>query len=290
MNRRQFINKSAALIAAGSWAGTELFAAVKPNKGRIGIQTYSIRDEMPNDFTGSFKKLSAMGYSSVEPQFDGDKFFGRTLKELSIILKDMGMTISSAHTGSGLLPEDTNTPEWDFWRKSTNEIKSGGGKWVVYPSLPGPANNMDDLKRIVGHFNRVGELCKKVGLRLAFHNHYEVFGKIENETVLDFLIENTDPKLVFFQLDLGHTVNGGGDCVHYIRDYPGRIPLWHASDFDLETRKYTEVGKGSVPYATLFEMAKSSGLEHLIVEQEAGGFPSCKVDFDYLKQYKWTKV
>ena len=293
MNRRQFINRSAALLAAGSIAGQEMFAAAaKPNKGRIGIQLYSIRDELPKDFVGSLKKLSAIGYSAVEPYgFNGDKFFDRTMKELSVLVKDMGMTISGTHTGSRLLPEDTNAPEWDFWKKCAAELKSGGGKWAIQAGFPGASRTLDDLKRIAAHFNRVGEVCKKGGVKFAFHNHHAEFGKVENEVILDFIIKNTDPKLVFFQLDLGHTVNGGGDCVRYIRDFPKRIPLWHASDFDAVTRKYTEVGKGSVPYKTLFGLPKLA-LEQLTVEQETGGdiFASCKADFDYLKKFKWTKV
>ena len=71
-----------------------------------------------------------------------------------------------------------------------------------------------------------------------------------------------------------------------------RIPLWHASDFDAASQRYTVLGKGSVSYPTLFDLAKKSGLEQLIVEQETGGniFSDVKVDFDYLKQFKWTKV
>ena len=294
MNRRQFISKSAALLAVSSIAGRDVFAATKPNKGRIGIQLYSVKDELPKDFEGTLKKLSAMGYSSVEPYgFNGEKFLDRiTMKDLSVMVKDMGMTISGTHTGSKLLPEDTNAPEWDFWKKCADSIRSGGGKWAIQASLPGPRTNMDDLKRIVSFFNRAGEVCKQSGVKFAFHNHHKEFEKIDDYVILDYLIKNTDPKLVFFQLDLGHTVNGGGDCVRYLRDFQGRIPLWHASDFDATSRKYTEVGKGSVPYKALFDLPNASGLEQLTVEQETEGdiFASCKEDFDYLKQFKWTKV
>jgi len=291
MNRRQFISRSAAALAIGSIAGCAM--AAKPNKRRIGIQLYSVKDELPKDFEGTLKKLSAMGYSSVEPYgFTSEKFIGRiTMKELSVMVKDMGMTISGTHTGSGLLPENTNAPEWDFWKKCAEYIKSGGGKWAIQAGFPG-ANSLDDLKRVAAFFNNAGEVCKQGGVKFAYHNHYAEFEKIDGEVILDYLIKNTDPKLVFFQMDLGHTVNGGGDCVRYLRDFPGRIPLWHASDFDAASRTYTEVGKGSVPYPALFGLAQSSGLEHLIVEQETEGdiFASCKADFDYLKQFEWTKV
>ena len=120
MNRRNFIKSSAALLAVSSIAGQELYAAaVKPNKGRIGLQLYSVKDELPKDFLGTLKKISDIGYSSVELYgFNGDKFFDRSVKELLNIVKDMGMSISGAHTGSALFPEDMTDPKWDFWKKS----------------------------------------------------------------------------------------------------------------------------------------------------------------------------
>jgi sugar phosphate isomerase/epimerase len=291
MNRRQFINRGAALLAAGSIAGRQTFAttAARPSKSHIGIQLYSVKDELSKDFERTLKKLSDMGYSAVEPYgFNGDKFFGHTMKELSHTVKDMGMTISGTHTGSEILPEDTNAKEWDFWKKVATQVMSGGGAWAIQAGFPS-AKTVDDLKRIAEHFNRVGEVCEKGGVRFAYHNHHAEFGKIDGEVILDFLIKNTDPRLVSFQLDMGHTVNSGGDCLHYLRDFPGRIRLWHASDFDATGKIYTDVGKGSVPYPALFKLAKSAGLEQLTVEQETQGdiFASCKVDFDYLKQFKW---
>ena len=294
MNRRQFFNKTAALIAVGSIASQELFTActAKPIKSRIGIQLYSIKDELAKDFMGSLKKLADIGYSSVEPYgFTKDDFFGHTMKDLSNIVKDMGMTVTGSHIWSSISVNDPTDKEWDFWKKIADIVKSGGGEWAVQSSLPG-AETLDDLKRIVSYFNRAGEVCQKSGVKFAFHNHTEVFTEIEGEPILDYLIGNTDPGLVFFQMDWGHTVNGGGDCVRILRDFPQRIPLWHASDFDAATRKYTDVGNGSVPYPALFDLANSSGLEQLIVEQETEHdiFASCKVDFDYLKQFKWTEV
>jgi sugar phosphate isomerase/epimerase len=294
MNRRQFISRSAALLAAGSIANQNLFAMAKAktNKGRIGVQLYSIKDELSKDFEGSLKKLSGIGYSAVEPYgFTTDNFFGHTMKELSKMVKDMGMTVSGTHIWSSISIQDPTDKEWDFWKNCAGIVKSGGGKWAIQSSLPN-VQTMDDLKRVVSYFNRAGEICRQGGVKFAFHNHTEVFSLIEGETIFDFLIKNTDPKLVFFQMDLGHVVNGGGDCVRYVRDFPKRIPLWHASDFYAASRHYTEVGKGSVPYPTLFDLAEKSGLEQLTVEQETGNdiFASLKVNFDYLKQFKWTKV
>ena len=294
MNRRQFISRSAVLLVAGSIANQHLFAATaaKSNKGRIGIQLYSVHNELSKDFEGTLKKLSDIGYSAVEPYgFTTDDFFGHSMKELSNMVNDMGMTISGSHIWSSISVENPTSKEWDFWKNCSDIVKSGGGKWAIQSSLPS-VQTMDDLKRVISYFNHAGEICKQGDVKFAFHNHTEVFSKIDDEMILDILIKNTDPNLVFFQLDMGHAVNGGGDCVHYLRNFPGRILLWHASDFDTTSRQYTEVGKGSTPYAALFDLAQSSGLEQLTVEQETGEdiFASCKVNFDYLKQFEWTEA
>ena len=298
MNRRQFINRSAAVIALGAIAGEKMFAAPAPhapNKGRIGIQLYSVRNDLPKDFEGTLKKLSDIGYSQIETYgFNGDKFLNRTMKEVSVIVNGMGMTISSTHCGSGMLPENTSAPEWDNWKKISDQLKEGGGKWAVLSSLPlrNPAT-LDDYKRISDMFNLLGEVCRQRGTKFAFHNHAEVFGRVEGEVALEYMIKNTDPNLVFFQLDMGHTINGGGHILNLMRTYPKRIPLWHASDFDAGIREYIGLGQGSVPYKLMFDLPDTGGLELLTVEQESTEgdiFAKCKMDFDFLKQFKWTEV
>jgi sugar phosphate isomerase/epimerase len=286
------------LLAAGSVAGQTVFAAAtsmaKSNKGRIGVQLYSVKDEFPKDFDGTLKKLSAIGYSYVEAYgFTEDDFFGHTMKELSKKVKDLGMSVSGSHIWKNATIKDPDSKEWDFWKTCAATMKSGGAEWAILSSIPKPTT-LDDLKNTVDYFNHAGKICKEGGVRFGFHNHYDEFTKIESvgEAILDYLIKNTDPKLVSFQLDLGHVINGGGDIMHYVRDFPGRIRLWHASDFRLAKRTYTEDGTGNVPYPELFKLADSSGLERLVVEQETTGdiFASLKTDFDYLKQFKWTKV
>jgi len=294
MNRRQFINRSAVLLAAGSMASQSVFAAAMAgqNKGRIGVQLYSVKDELPKDFMGTLKKLSAMGYSAVEPYgFTTDDFFGHTMKDLSNIVKDMGMAVSGSHIWTNATVNNPTEKEWDFWKNCAGIMKSGDAKWAILSSIP-EAKTLDDLKRVVAYFNKAGEICKAGGVNFGFHNHFDEFVKIEGEVILDYLIKNTNPQFVSFQLDLGHVVNGGGDCIHYVSSYPGRIKLWHASDFKTSNRHYIEAGKGDVPYSELFKLAESSGLERLIVEQETETdiFASLKMDFDYLKQFKWTKV
>jgi sugar phosphate isomerase/epimerase len=295
MDRRNFLQKGAMAVLAGcgmSSIPAEVLAASTAKKGnRIGIQLYSIRESLPKDFRGSLKKLADIGYYFAEAYgWDGKTFIGKSLKETAATLADVGMKLSGTHCGTGLLPDDVNAKEWDYWRTSAQAMHDAGGRHLVQSWLP-VDKTLDDLKRLAAQFNKIGEICKRGGVKFGYHNHHSEFQQVEGNAILDVLIQNTDPALVFFQMDLGHTVNGGGDILGYMGKYPKRFLSWHASDFK-RGAGYTEVGNGDVPYAELFKIAKSYGVEDLTVEQETGGdiYDSCKNDFDYLAQFAWTKV
>jgi len=292
MKRRAFIGNGM-LIGAAAWCCgiNQTFAAgskLNKSKNRIGIQLYSIKDPLQKDIQGSLKKLADMGYSHAEAYGYNGNFLNKGLKEWSLMLKDLGMQLSGTHCGTALLPTDVLAKEWDYWRKGISDMNDAGGKHLVQSWLP--AKTLDELKRLAEQFNKIGEMCKKGGVRFGYHNHHAEFKEMEGQIILDVLLQNTDPKFVFFQLDMGHTVNGGGDILEYLRKHPGRFLSWHASDFK-KGQGYCEVGEGDVPYDELFKLAESYGLEDLTVEQETAGdiFASCKRDFDFLVKYPWTK-
>ncbi len=292
MNRRTFIGTGMLSGAAACCYGfnSTLAAGSKKNKSknRIGIQLYSIKDFLQKDIEGSMKKIGDMGYSYVEAYGYNGNFLNKSLKEWSLISNDFGMQLSGTHCGTGLLPADVQAKEWDYWKKGIVDLKDAGGKHLVQPWLP--AKTLDELKRLAEQFNKIGEMCKKGGVRFGYHNHHAEFKEMEEHVILDVLLQNTDPKLVFFQLDMGHAVNGGGDILGYLRNYPGRFLSWHASDFK-KGKGYCEVGEGDVPYDELFKLAESYGLEDLTVEQEITDdiYASCKRDFDFLVKYPWTR-
>jgi len=291
MNRRNFIKSS--IAAAAACYGVKGVAAVNAVSAgnRIGVQLYSINKELPADIDGSLKKLADIGYSNVEAYgFDSKAFLGKPLKEWTKILADKGLKLSGTHCGTPLLPDDINATEWDYWRKSIDEINAAGAKLLIQSFLPS-ANSVSDLKRVAEQFNRIGELCNINGVKFGYHNHNAEFNTLDGAVILDVLVRSTDPGLVFFQMDLGHVVNGGGDIMAYIRRYPRRFRSWHASDFK-KGQGYTETGKGDVPYEELFKRAEANGLMDLTVEQETGGdiFGALKNDFDFLSQYPWTQA
>ncbi|MDR2804078.1 MAG: sugar phosphate isomerase/epimerase [Dysgonamonadaceae bacterium] len=295
MNRRNFIQRSAVTVAAaccglkGAARPAAFMPAAKDGR-RIGIQLYSIHETLPADHAGCLKKLSDIGYSRAEAYgFDGSLFLKKRLTEWSAMLADVGMKLSGTHCGTGILPADVQAAEWDYWRKSVDEMNAAGGRRLIQSFLPGD-KTADGVKRTAEQFNRIGELCKAGGVKFGYHNHHSEFQPVDGQIVFDLLLRNTDPELVFFQMDLGHVLNGGGDILAYMRNFPGRFLSWHASDFK-KGQGYAETGQGDVPYDALFAMADSCGLEDLTVEQETGGdiFASCRRDFDFLTKYPWTK-
>lgn len=291
MDRRTFIGNGI-LIGAAAFSGIKQALAAGPNdnrlKNRIGIQLYSIKDFLQKDIDGSLKKIAGMGYAYAEAYGYNGNFLGKSLSEWSRMLEDQGMKLSGTHCGTGFLPADIQAKEWDYWRKGIANMNDAGGKHLVQSWLP--AKTLDELKRLAGQFNKIGEMCKDGGVKFGYHNHHAEFKEMEGQIILDVLLQNTNPELVFFQMDLGHTINGGGDILEYHRKYPGRFLSWHASDFK-KGQGYCELGKGDVPYDELFELAGKYGLEDLTVEQETKGdiFASCQRDFDFLIKYRWTK-
>jgi sugar phosphate isomerase/epimerase len=296
MNRREFLNKGAA-AAAACYAATALSQqqpATTPApapKNRIGLQLYSINKTLPADIPGSIRQVARAGYSRAEAYgFNGSAFLGKPLKEWAAMLADAGIQLSGTHCGTPMLPADVNSAEWDYWRKSADEMNAAGARLLVQSFLPSN-KSLDDIKRIAEQFNKIGTLCRNAGLKFGYHNHHAEFKPLEGQTIIDVLLANTEPGLVFFQIDLGHAVNGGGDILAYMKNYPKRFLSWHASDFK-RGQGYVELGKGDVPYAQLFAQAEALGLEDLTVEQETGGdiYAALKNNAEYLSQYSWTKA
>ncbi|MDR0536793.1 MAG: sugar phosphate isomerase/epimerase [Tannerellaceae bacterium] len=293
MNRRDFIGKSMAVAACGSFAGINVkaFETIKRGGFRIGIQLYSINKSLPTDVRGSLRKIADMGYEHVEAYgFNGSFFLDRTLKEWKLMLDELGMTLSGTHCGTPMLPTDVSSSEWDYWRKSAEEMRTAGGKYLVQSFLPA-RESLDEVKRVAEQFNKTGEICRLGGVRFGYHNHHAELKEVEGQVILDVLLQNTDPELVFFQMDMGHVVNGGGNILDYMRKYPKRFLSWHASDFK-KGEGYVELGQGDVPYDELLQLAGEYGLMDLTVEQETGGdiYAACKRNFEFLKKFAWTKT
>jgi sugar phosphate isomerase/epimerase len=148
---------------------------------------------------------------------------------------------------------------------------------------------LDDYKRVAQKANEAGVLCKQAGLKLAYHNHDFEFIKFGNQTGYDILLQETDKKLVDFELDLYWVVRSGNDPLQLFKANPGRFKMWHVKDMDKSKVEWnTEIGEGSINFKAIFAEAKLSGMQHFFVEQETNYSPnpngSIKTSLDYVSK------
>ncbi len=279
MIRRQFL-KTSALAVAGTVAIPEFLSAKPKYPAKlVGLQLYSVRDEMKADPLGTLKKLSQMGYKYVEhANYVDRKFYSYSAKEFKKVLDGLGLKMPSGHTVFTSKHWDESKKDFtDVWKYTVEDAATCGQKFVISPWLEEDRRKTsDDLKRFMELFNKNGALCQKSGMKFGYHNHdFEFSQKLDGQQVFDLILSNTDPKLVMQQLDIGNMYNGGADALEIVKKYPGRFESWHIKDEikasgGHEKFESTVLGTGIVPVKDILAIAKSTaGDTHLIIEQES---------------------
>ena len=297
MNRRHFINVGAAAIALPALMKNTISASPtipvsNARKKKIGIQLYSLRDDMAKDSEATLKEVAKMGYSFIETYgYKDGKFFGKSPKEFSAFVADLGMKMTSSHTGFGVYQND-DTQAWDSVKKNMEDTKEAGSKWIVQAGYPGGRfKTLDEVKKLSDTFNRIGELAKGYGLKFAYHNHREEYRAIENQIPYQLYIEQTEKDLVAFQMDIGHVANEMADYLAYLRLYPGRFGCLHIRDTNVKTKVAIEMGKGHVALKEVFDLFSHAGVEDYYVEQEEYNYAplvSLKMCYDHLASAKYV--
>lgn len=298
-SRRDFIKKSALAFAGTSILSHSLFA-IKSKEELLGLQLYCVREEMELDPLGTLKQLAEIGYKNVEhANYVDRKFYGYSAKEFKKILKDLGMKMPSGHTVLRKDHWDEAKKDFtDIWKYTVEDAATMGQKFVISPSLEKDLRSTQDiLKRQMDIFNKSGELCKKSGMKFGYHNHgFEFSEKLDDKTVYEIIMKNTDPALVMQQLDIGNLYNGGAIAINVLKQYPGRFASMHVKDEILSTgggqEKYdsTILGQGIVNVKEVIDLGrKSGGTIHFIIEQESyqGKAPLDCMKEDYNIMKKW---
>lgn len=298
MNRRYFFKAGLATAATSSLLGNELLASHYPaaraaSKKKIGIQLYSLRGEMAKDPDATLKDVAKIGYSAIEGYgyYEG-KFFGKSPEEIRKQILDLGMEMTSSHTGFRVYRSDT-TQAWDNAKKNMEDTKKAGCKWIVQAGIYPGINytKLDEVKKLADMFNRIGELAKSFGLKFAYHNHREEFRAIEEEIPYQVCLELTEKELVTFQMDVGHVASEMADYRSYLKLYPGRFGCLHVRDTNVFTKTVTELGKGQVAIEDVFNLFANAGVEDYYVEQEEHNYApleSLKMCYDYLAAAKFV--
>lgn len=296
-SRRNFLKSSTMLVAGSALLPKTLFV---PAAGELmGIQLYSVRDDMKKDPLGTLKQLAGIGYKHVEhANYVNRKFYGYSATEFKKILGDLGLNMPSGHTVMGKQHWDSSKNDFtDEWKWTVEDAAVLGQQLVISPWLDASLRqNYDDMKRYMEVFNKSGELCKKSGMKFGYHNHdFEFSQKLNDVMVYDIILQNTDPSLVAQQLDIGNMYNGGAKALDIMKKYPGRFQSMHVKDeikaaSGNEKYESTILGKGIVPVKEVIDLGrKSGGTIHFIIEQESyqGKTPIECAKEDYSMMKKW---
>lgn len=263
--------------------------AFSMNKKEIGLQLYTLREELPKDVKSTLEKVAKAGYTNVETYgfSTKDQFWGLTPKELKQILDENGLKAVSGHYNLGSFLYDGNTAELIASIEAAKILKS---EFLTIPWVDEPfRRNIEDYKKIAARLNVAAKMCKSAGLKLAYHNHDFEFQNHNGVTGFEILLKETDKDLVFFELDLYWVVHSGNDPLQLFRENHGRFKMWHVKDKDKKNNDLnTEVGSGTIDFKPFFAAAKQSGMVHFFVEQEnnfaLNSFDSIKKSCDFISK------
>lgn len=298
MDRRSFLGM---MTAATVMANRFSWAAVEHRVGKIGVQLYTVRNAIAQDFDGTLAKVAEVGYKEVElAGFTLDKgevrYFGKTPRELRAALDHHGLVAPSTHVNYESLSPD-NFP------KVLEASHVLGHQYVINPWVDEEVRKRPDgWKSVVETFNRAGEASKKAGFQFGYHNHWFEFLPVDGRLPYDFLLKQCDPILVKMEMDLCWITAAGADPVKYFDLYPGRFPLVHVKDLQKippvnaggaqnfgDTVDLTEVGSGIIDWKRIFSHAGKAGIKLYIVEHDQPKMPieSIKTSYEYLEKLRF---
>lgn len=257
LNRRAFL---------GSAATVALMPAAK-KKIPIGLELYSVREELAKDLFGTVKAVAKLGYEGVEFYSPYTQWKPEYAKEVRKLLDDVNMKCLSTHNGNqAFAPADV---------ERVAELNTILGSKLMVMASAGRVTTLDGWKGVAEKLGKASETTAKAGIRVGFHNHLVEFQPLEGKMPMVVLAENT-PKAVVLQLDVGTCVESGNDPVKWIKDHPGRIVSLHLKDWAAAPGKGYETvfGEGAAPWKKIFAMAeKVGGVEGYLIEYEGKTTP-----------------
>ncbi len=249
--------------AAIAMLATPETVLARKNK-RIGIQLYSVMDAVKENPQASIERLAGMGYTAFElVQWGGDpKVFGLPAEEFKSLCDKNGAKIISTHSS---IQEDAakDAEIMNRWRQLFEIQKTCGGKYFVIPSYQADYT-VKEVQRMCDYFNRVGKIAAEYGLKFGYHNHAGEYNKLKDsdKVMWEYLVENTSPEYVCFELDVYWCTKGGKNPVEYLKKYPKRIELLHIKD------DFVIGESGTINFEGIFKQFYKNGMKDYFVEIE----------------------
>ena len=243
----------------------------------IGLQLYSLREysQTREDFIEVVKRVAKIGYKVVEPAGLHDM----KPAEFRALLDDLGLEMVSTHSPWAHNPEECTRLIDELGEMRLDKCVCGYG--------PKDFEDLDAIKRTADNTNAMLEIFNKAGITLFQHNHAFEFQKVEGEPMLEYMIQHTDPRYVFYQMDVYWTVMGQASPVDLFHKYPGRFKMLHIKDL-------REIGQsGMVGFDAIFRNAATAGVEQIVVEVEQYSYDvekSVRLSLEYLLEAPFVKA
>jgi sugar phosphate isomerase/epimerase len=286
-SRRSFLKISGCLAAGVVLSGTPLLGVSNSFKLKtmpFGFQLYTLRDIIADNPGEVIRQVAGFGYRQIE-SYEGamGMYWGMGNTGFKELMDELGLTMISSHANV-----------FDDFERKADEAAEIGVRYLVCPSIQGrigPRGNLDDYRKMADTFNELGLVAKNAGITFAYHNHAYSFHEIDGEVPQKVLMDNTDPDLVEYQMDIYWVVAGGHDPEEWLRAYPNRFTTSHVKDLingdDMES---TVLGTGTIDFPRVLKLAMENGMKYFIVEQEAytGTTPmdAVRKNADYMKNLR----
>lgn len=313
-NRRGFL-RNASLFTLGSMlagysgraAGATLVETKANASKTIGLQVYSLGKELYEDVPGGLKRVAGMGYSVLElAGYRDSKINNIEMSDFKKMCDDAGLKILSTHVNPPVREYNAQSKQqiMDFWKKAADDHAGIGVKYLIQPGQPS-TRSVEEVAYVGEIFTEAGKIAKAAGLSFGYHNHDGEFARVVPggteairgrigrdapegiEIIYDGMLKNTDPSLVFFEMDVYWTVMGQQDPVEYMKKHPTRIRALHIKD------KAVLGQSGMMNFEMIFKQAYANGIKDYFVELETytGGtqFEGVKGCIDYLLNASFVK-
>jgi sugar phosphate isomerase/epimerase len=256
------VSRRSFLALAGALPLALKASAAAAGKVPVGVELYTVRDELSRDLLGTVRAIGKMGYEVVEFYSPYYSWTPEKAKEVRKLLDDLGVKCRSTHNDSTTLTAE-NLPK----AIELNQII--GSKYIIMASS-GKTTGIDSWKAVADRLNVAADKLKPAGMATGYHNHQTEWKLVEGQRPMDVIASGTS-KDVVLQLDVGTCVEVGEDPVAWIKAHPGRIKSIHCKDWAPEKGYSVLFGQGTSPWPKIFDAAESvGGVEYYLIEQEEG--------------------
>jgi sugar phosphate isomerase/epimerase len=289
LSRRHFLSAlgasaaaSAAALAQPGLAESTAMPSMPPRRlKRVGLELFSVRDQMAKDPDGTLAHVAKMGYDDVELLWSFGNF-GRSAAQVREALDRNGLKAPSAHMNAATI--------FVGWERSLEVAHRLGHEYLIVPSFtPETDNTLDAWREWADHFNKAGAAARRANIWLAFHNEPDHMRPIGGSVPYDVFVERSDPSVVRLQLDVGNMAMGGGDPLAYLRRFRNRYWSFHLKDVLRDRSRDTEMGAGTLDFKKLLAEVPDLDAKPCYVEQEGASDPmaSARKNVEYLKRLEF---